>query len=147
MVNKLKYTILSLLLFLIVAGYSQKPSAKNCKLILNAISEQEKAWNNGSIDDYMAYYHNSDSLQFITKNGVTYGWQATLDNYKKTFPTPQIMGILYFSNITLTKIDKELVVVSAKWQLQRESDNPGGWFTQVWKKINGKWLIIIDHTS
>ncbi len=149
MVKKYKI-ILFLFAFLINAtavSYSQKPSQKVIKKILAAISNQEKSWNNGSIKDYMNYYYNSDSLQFITKLGITYGWQTTLDNYLKTFPDKQTMGILYFSDIKLTRIDSKTVVVSAKWQLQRENDSPGGWFTQIWKKTKGKWLIIIDHTS
>ena len=34
-----------------------------------------------------------------------------------------------------------------KWSLVRENDNPNGYFTLYWKKIEGKWVITIDHTS
>lgn len=147
MVKNIKTILIILAILFTVSGFSQKPSQKIAKKILSAISEQEKSWNNGDIKDYMKYYYNADSLQFITKNGINFGWQTTLDNYLKTFPDRQTMGILYFSEINLTRINCKTVVVSAKWQLQRENDSPGGWFTQVWKKIKGKWFIIIDHTS
>ena len=38
---------------------------------------------NGNLEEFMSFYWKSDSLMFIGKNGIQYGWQKTLDNYKK----------------------------------------------------------------
>ena len=50
--------------------------------ILAVMDMQEKAWSNGDIDTFMQGYWQSDSLMFVGKNGIKYGWQTTLDNYK-----------------------------------------------------------------
>jgi hypothetical protein len=34
---------------------------------------------------------------FIGKSGITYGWQKTLDNYKKGYPDKEAMGKLHFT--------------------------------------------------
>ena len=48
------------------------------------MQEQENAWNEGDLNGFMKHYWKSDSLRFIGKSGLNYGWQKTLDNYKKS---------------------------------------------------------------
>lgn len=118
----------------------------NEQLIRSYMAQQQQAWNNGNIDKFMEHYWKSDSLKFIGKKGITYGWQNTLDNYKKSYPTKNEMGTLQFSNLQFTPINKSYVYVIGQWNLQREKPI-GGYFTLLWKKINGKWVIINDHSS
>jgi len=114
--------------------------------ILTVMDMQEKAWNKGNIDDFMQGYWNSDSLMFIGKNGIKYGWKTTLENYKTSYPNKAAMGKLKFEIIKL-EANNNTAYMLGKWSLQRDLDNPGGYFTLYWKKIEGKWVIIIDHTS
>ena len=114
--------------------------------ILAVMDMQEKAWSNGDIDTFMQGYWQSDSLMFVGKNGIKYGWQTTLDNYKKSYPDKATMGKLEFEVLKL-EINVDAAYILGKWSLIRESDNPNGYFTLYWKKINGNWLITIDHTS
>ncbi len=126
-------------------GFCQVYSS-DLKTVLNSIHDQELAWNKGDIDGFMAFYWNNDSLMFIGKKGITYGWNNTLSNYKNSYPTKEAMGSLSFEIVKLEQFNKSTVYVIGKWQL--EKDKPvGGYFTLIWKKINGKWLIISDHTS
>ncbi len=114
--------------------------------ILAVMQMQEKAWNNGNIDEFMQGYWQSDSLMFIGKNGIKYGWQTTLDNYKKSYPDKATMGKLQFETIKL-EISGNAAYMLGEWSLERVADNPNGYFTLYWKKINNKWVITIDHTS
>ena len=107
---------------------------------------QEKAWSNGDIDSFMKGYWNSDSLMFVGKNGIKYGWNTTRNNYKKAYPDKRTMGKLEF-NIIKLEVNGNSAFMLGKWSLVRENDNPNGHFALYWKKINGKWLITIDHTS
>src|SRR5690606_40403736 len=59
--------------------------------ILDVMSQQEQDWNNGDIDAFMKGYWRSDSLMFVGKNGIKYGWQTTLENYKKSYPDKSTM--------------------------------------------------------
>ena len=120
----------------------------------NAIPEIEKVlemqvteWNNGNIEGYMQGYWNNDSLLFIGKRGPKYGYATTLANYKKGYPDTQAMGMLSFSGLRFTKLATDCYQVMGAWALQREADAPGGYFTLIFKKIDGKWVIISDHTS
>lgn len=115
--------------------------------IRQVMNTQQEAWNHADIETFMEGYWKSDSLKFIGRNGITYGWQTTLDNYKKSYPTPDAMGKLTFTILTLDILSETSAFMIGRWHLKRASDEPGGHFTLLWRKINGKWVIIADHTS
>jgi ketosteroid isomerase-like protein len=116
--------------------------------ILKLMSQQETAWNAGNIPLFMEGYWKSDSLAFVGSKGPTYGWQNTLDGYNRRYPDRATMGTLKFTILKLQILDKTIGFVIGKWQLIRpEKGDVGGHFTLIFKKINGKWCIISDHTS
>lgn len=119
---------------------------KESKSILEVMNQQEQDWSNGNIDAFMQGYWQSDSLMFIGKSGIKYGWNTTLENYKKSYPDKVAMGKLKF-NVLKLEVNNNSAYMLGKWSLVRENDNPNGFFTLYWKKIDGKWVITIDHTS
>ena len=121
--------------------------SKDEKYIRNLLTEQTDAWNAGDLNNFMKGYWNNDSLMFIGKTGVTYGWQNTLDNYKKGYPDLTAMGKLSFNIIAVDKLSKKYYHVTGKWLLTRSIGNLTGHYTLVFKKINNQWVIISDHSS
>ena len=115
---------------------------------MQTFQNQQKAWNSGDLDGFMNGYWQSDSLKFIGKNGITYGYEATLENYKKSYPDIETMGKLKFDILSIQQLDKNHIFVIGKWYLKRDTkEDLGGHFTLIWKKINKKWVIIADHSS
>ncbi len=108
---------------------------------------QQLAWNRGDLEGFMEGYWKSDSLRFIGKRGITFGWQPTLDNYKKSYPDTQAMGKLQFTNLTLELTGDSSAYVIGKWELFRTADTLNGHYSLLWKNIQGRWLIIADHSS
>lgn len=125
---------------------SSQISSNEERMIVKNMQAQEKCWNNGDIKGFMQYYWNSDSLQFVGSRGITFGWQKTLDNYLKSYPSREAMGILSFTILETKLISQNYAHVIGKWDLKREKP-AGGYFTLLWKKIDGKWFIVVDHTS
>jgi hypothetical protein len=117
------------------------------KQILALMAEQEQSWNRGDIDDFMNTYWKSDSLMFIGKSGVTYGWANTLANYKKGYPDTASMGKLNFTILKVKRLSAQYYNVIGRWYLTRTIGNLQGAFTLIFKKINKKWLIVQDHSS
>jgi ketosteroid isomerase-like protein len=139
----MKSICIVLLLLANSAVYSQTVKETISKLM----AEQEQAWNKGDIDGFMESYWHSDSLKFIGKKGLTYGWKSTLENYKKSYPDKAAMGTLKFTNLSIEQQSKTACYVIGQWHLQREKDELGGYYTLLWKKIDGKWVIVADHSS
>jgi ketosteroid isomerase-like protein len=95
----------------------------------------------------MDTYWRSDSLMFIGKKGVTYGWQATLNNYKKSYPDRAAMGRLSFNLLEFRKLAPDAYFVVGKWHLARTIGDLSGHFTLLLRNINGNWKIVADHSS
>ncbi len=132
-------------IFMVLSGLAQ--GEKSFEQIKELMKAQENAWNQGDIPAYMQHYWQSDSMLFVSKKGVTHGWQQTLDNYLKSYPDKATMGKLTFDHLSFQYIDNKNMLIIGSWQLIREKGDVGGYFTLLWRKIEGKWKIVIDHTS
>ncbi|SDS36514.1 Ketosteroid isomerase homolog [Mucilaginibacter mallensis] len=131
-----------LFIFTLCTVYAQDKQA-----ILKLLADQQQAWNNADVDGFMQGYWKSDSLMFVGKTGPVYGWQTTLDNYKKRYPGKAAMGQLAFKVIKLQLLDPENAFMLGGWHLTRASGDIGGYFTLWFRKIDGGWKIVCDHTS
>ncbi len=120
---------------------------KNELAIRKTLDDQTAAWNRGDIETFMKGYWENDSLMFIGKSGVTYGWSNTLNNYKKGYPDTAAMGKLIFTLLQVKMLSKKYYHVTGKWYLKRSIGDVSGHYTLVFRKINGRWLIISDHSS
>ena len=134
------------LIILSLSAFAQQPD-KDIQIISALIDQQQTAWNKANLEGFMAPYWHSDSLTFIGKSGIKHGWQITLDNYKKSYPTPAAMGQLTFTLIKLDKLSDTSIFVIGKWALARKEGDLSGHFTLLWKKIKGQWVIVADHSS
>ncbi|WP_131536492.1 YybH family protein [Pedobacter nototheniae] len=138
--------LLTIALFFI--GLSvQAQTPKDKQAILNVLENQRAAWNKGDVESYMQGYVKSDSLLFVGKSGPTYGWQKTLDNYKRGYPDKAAMGYLTFGIKKVEFLNKDVAFVLGSWNLKREKDEPKGFFTLLLKKIKGEWKVVVDHSS
>jgi ketosteroid isomerase-like protein len=135
--------ILALLLQYCIAN-AQYTDEQAIRDVMNA---QVTAWNNGNIDAFMETYWKNDSLMFIGSAGPVYGWQTTLEGYKKRYPDTAAMGKLDFNILQLQPLSSAFYFVLGKWHLHRTAGDIGGYFTLLFRKINNKWVIIADHTS
>ncbi len=131
-----------ILLFLITFNAAGQDSA-----IRALLDKQTAAWNRGDLEGFMEGYWKNDSLMFIGKSGITYGWQKTLDNYKKGYPDRTAMGTLTFTLIELKPLSKKYFSVVGKWHLKRTIGDLSGHYTLLLKKIKGEWVIVADHSS
>lgn len=133
-----------LLFFLSISPLTLPAQSTTIRRIMAA---QEVAWNRGDLAAFMDGYWQSDSLRFIGSRGLTYGWQTTLDNYRKSYPDRETMGTLKFTILSVEKLSRRSAYVIGKWQLTRSKGDLSGHYTLLWKKINGKWVIVADHSS
>lgn len=137
----------TLFIVLVVCSYNAMGQTKDAKSILDLLALQEKAWNLGDINEFMKGYWESDSLVFVGKNGLTYGFKNTLVNYKKNYPDKTYMGQLKFTILSIQPLSKQYYSIIGKWELSRTVGNLSGHYTLLLKKIKGKWKIIADHSS
>ena len=112
--------------------------------IAKVMNDQEIAWNNGDLEGFMQGYWKSDSLKFYGSNGLTKGWQNTLDNYMRGYPTKAETGTLNFVINDVSKIEGDNYWVMGEYHLKRDVGDADGVFIIIFKMINGEWKIIAD---
>lgn len=141
----MKYFLL--FLFFVAINSSVFSQDKNEKAIRRILEDQNAAWNKGNLDSFMIGYWQNDGLMFIGKSGPTYGYNKTLENYKKGYPDTAHMGKFTSTIISIKKLSNDYYFVLGKWFLKRTVGDAGGHYTLLFKKINGQWKIIVDHSS
>ena len=115
------------------------------------MAAQEAAWNAGDTPSFMENaYWNDDALLFVGSKGPTYGFEATLNNYLKSYASPEEMGRLHFELIEWKTLGSKHGFLLGSWALDRGEglENLSGYFTLTWEqKPKVGWVIIADHSS
>ena len=114
--------------------------------IQQTLSVQADAWNNNDLDRFMETYWKSEDLTFSSGGKTTRGWEQTLANYRKSFPSGE-MGQLTFDHLETVVLDAGSALVLGQWHLQIADKNRDGNFSLVLRKLDGQWKIIHDHSS
>jgi ketosteroid isomerase-like protein len=95
----------------------------------------------------MKGYWNNDSLIFVGQAGLSYGYNTALDGYKKRYDSPDKMGQLFFTLLSIKQLSPDYCFVLGKWLLKRKIGDVGGIYSLLFRKIDGRWQIVVDHTS
>lgn len=114
--------------------------------IITVLEEQVKAWNRGDLEAFMASYWRSPDLRFASGSTPVRGWADALRRYRTNYPDRTDMGELTLSDFEVTILAPDAATVFGRWRLGQAAEQ-GGLFTLVLRKIDGRWLIIHDHTS
>ena len=141
----------SIFILLVLIGcnaYSQQRLENDDINAVRAIlKSQETAWNNADINTFMEGYWQSEKLVFVGSKGPTYGFLNTLERYKASYPNKEAMGTLNFDLLFIEQWDEKTIQVIGKFTLTRENDQPSGFFTLLFRKIDSVWKIVSDHSS
>lgn len=140
--RKSVYSILCLL-FCLATGFSQNIE-KDKAAILAVMNAQEKAWSAHDMEGFMEGYWKSDSLKFYGSSGLTYGWDQTLANYKRGYPTKNESGTLSFKINDISPAEKNAYWVMGEYYLKRNAGDANGIFMIIFRKIEGAWKIVAD---
>lgn len=136
--------ILFLLCFFITLSSIAQTEFEDKTAIKSVMKLQEKAWSQNDLEGFMKGYWKSDSLKFYGSSGLTYGWEKTLANYKKGYPTKDHSGTLTFKINDISKIEANSYWVMGEYYLSRKVGDANGIFLIIFRKINGEWKIVAD---
>jgi beta-aspartyl-peptidase (threonine type) len=123
--------------------------SKASKAIRKVIEDQQAAWNQGKLEEFMAGYWKSEDLSFFSGGDKTRSWQATLERYQKKYQRDgKEMGTLDFSELDVSVIGPDDALVRGRWNLKfKDGKTAGGLFTLWFRQLPDGWRIVHDHTS
>jgi uncharacterized protein (TIGR02246 family) len=127
---------------------SGSPATDPRAAIERVLDDQAAAWNEGDLEAFMDGYWRSPDLVFTSGGNVQRGWQTTLDRYRATYGTsPETMGRLTFSDLEVHPLGDGAAWALGRWALDNDGKTMGGVFSLVFREVDGRWVIIHDHTS
>ncbi len=137
------------------AAAAQASNAKKAKsvnrkpadIVLATLNAQIAAWNEGNLDAFMNIYWNSDDLKFISGVKMTKGWSSTLKRYREEYADDNGLGRLSVDKTDVEIITDDVAIVTGRFTHNKDGVNTGGAFSLVWKRINGQWRIVHDHSA
>jgi ketosteroid isomerase-like protein len=134
----------SLLAFLALAAAT--PQADRAA-ILHSVHRMEAAWNRGDFKGYMAGFANPDVV-FVSGGKFQDGWQGTLDHYVRDYGgSAERRGRLHFYNMKIDILAPDAAMLVGQYRLERGPRVTEGVNTRLFRKIEGRWLITMNHVS
>jgi uncharacterized protein DUF4440 len=115
--------------------------------ILKVITGMQTAWNRGDFRGYMRGFKNPDVV-FVSGGRFQAGWQGTLDHYIRDYgASPEARGTLTFYDIRIEMLSSDAAQLVSRYQLVRQQHPQYGINTRLMRKVNGNWVIALNHVS
>lgn len=129
------------------AQVSPEVEAKAKAEIIAVVTAMEKAWNSGDFKGYMDGFENP-GVRFVSGGRIKGGWQDALDNYVKNYGgSPDGRGQLHFYDITVEVYSPDAALLISRYHLERKNNPQEGVNTRLFRKIDGRWVINMNHVS
>jgi uncharacterized protein (TIGR02246 family) len=115
--------------------------------IRQLIANMEAAWNRGDFRGYMAGFKNPDVI-FVSRGKIQRDWQGTLEHYERDYGgAPERRGELHFSDIRIEMLAPDAAQLISHYRLDRPVDPQDGINTRLMRKVDGRWVIALNHVS
>lgn len=117
------------------------------KAIFAVIARMQAAWNRGDFRGYMAGFENP-GVTFVSRGRIQDGWQGTLDHYIRDYGgSPDRRGYLTFFDMTIDMLCRDAAMLVGSYRLIRPQHAQQGINTRLFRKIDGRWVISMNHVS
>ena len=129
-----------------VASDAPSPAAEEAA-IRQVIAAMETAWNRGDFRGYMAGFENP-GVVFVSRGEFQRDWQGTLDHYIRDYGgDPARRGELHFRDIRIEMLAPDAAQLISRYSLSGGERPQEGINTRLMRKVNGRWVIALNHVS
>ena len=117
------------------------------KAIVQVIMDMQDAWNRGDFRGYMQGFKNPDVV-FVSGGRFQQGWQGTLDHYIRDYGgSAEARGTLKFHDIQVEMLAPDAAQLISQYELNRPQHPQFGINTRLMRKVDGHWVIALNHVS
>ena len=115
--------------------------------ILKVISDMQAAWNRGDFRGYMAGFSNPGVI-FVSGGRIKDGWQGALDDYIRNYgASDATRGVLTFYDMKIELLAPDAAQLIGHYRLDRPEKPMEGINTRLFRKVDGRWTIALNHVS
>jgi uncharacterized protein (TIGR02246 family) len=132
---------------LIATAATAASPAEEKAAIVKVIADMQQAWNRGDFRGYMAGFANPQVV-FVSGGRIQDGWQGTLDHYVRDYGgDPARRGTVRFYDMTVDLLAPDAALLISHYHLERATSPQEGINTRLFRKIDGRWRITMNHVS
>jgi uncharacterized protein (TIGR02246 family) len=111
------------------------------------IARMEDAWNRSDFAGYMEGFWNPGVI-FVSNGRIQDGWQGTLDHYIRDYGgAPERRGNLHFEILSIEFYSPDAALLISRYRLDRPENGQEGINTRLMRRIDGRWVIAMNHVS
>ncbi len=115
--------------------------------IREVIARMEQAWNRGDFRGYMEGFKKPDVV-FVSRGEFQKDWQGTLDHYVRDYGgAPERRGRLRFQIVRIEMLAADAAQLISRYRLDRPENPQDGINTRLMRKVDGRWVIALNHVS
>ncbi len=142
------FTVSVLIAFGCTSSETPPAAQVNVTQQVAAVLEVQTAdWNRGDIDAFMQGYWNDADVRFGSGGNIKRGWDIVLNDYIARYPDRAAMGTLRTVDLDIAEISPDAALVFGRWIVTAGEADYCGLFTLLVRNIEGRWVIVHDHTS
>ncbi|UAK23459.1 YybH family protein [Sphingomonas nostoxanthinifaciens] len=129
------------------AALAAPTAAQEKAAIAQVIADMEAAWNRADFRGYMAGFQNP-GVMFVSNGRIQRDWQGTLDHYIRDYGgDPARRGTLHFRDLQIDLLAPDAALLVSHYHLERPDHPQEGVNTRLFRKIDGRWVIAMNHVS
>ena len=110
------------------------------------MAAQQRAWNKGDWEGFIAGYWNDAHLTFSGSRGITRGRADILEQYQKGYPDAAARGRLTFHLLEFRPVGRDAALVLGRYELEKAKPD-SGYFSLLVERTPQGVKITHDHTS
>ncbi len=122
-------------------------AAKAEQAIRHVLSEGQAAWNRGDITAYMKSHWRDERTVHVFNDDMTIGYSAIEGRYRARYPDPKNMGTISGPEPDVQILGPAAAIAFGRWSFEHGQVRMNGVVTLVFRKIDGAWLIVHDHST
>lgn len=142
---------IGLIVPLVVAVVAASPAAarRPVEEARSALAAQVDAWNRGDLDASLDAYWSDDRMTWVHRGGVERGFRSFASEMRSAFGgRPEQMGRYAYEVLDARNVGSASAILVIRWSIDRDTERlMGGVSTQVWRRREGRWRIVLEHAS
>ena len=116
--------------------------------VRQALDEQVQTWNAGNLEKALSWYWNDPEMLWISRSGISKGFGPARKIFQEAFVNGNRMGTYTYELLSISELSPSTIFYVFKWTIEHHDKRlMGAISSQVWKKLNGQWVITAEHAS
>ncbi|MDO9222813.1 MAG: nuclear transport factor 2 family protein [Caulobacter sp.] len=112
------------------------------------LAAQVEAWNRDDMDGALALYWNAPDIVWVNRRGLERGFVEFARAMRAEAAANPDLGDYQVEVLDSRDLGPDSALLVIRWSISRDGKRlMGGISTQIWRQIDGLWVVVFEHAS